>query len=253
MTHPSRVVLVVGATGGIGEAIAAQFAAAGDRVVVHYHRSRAVAEALANRLPSGDGEPLVIRADLSDFVQVQAMVTETVRRWGRVDVLVNAAGKMPEAGRRYPIEQYPEASLWHEWIDVELKGTFRCLKAVAPQMIAQQSGHIVLLNAGSAFLGLAHLSGGAAAKAGQLALARVAALELGQHGIQINTVCPGPTAHRRNPHLVASDLSRNGEWDQTWLDRLTTPAEVAEFILALTRRPGITGQIYLLQSQLTWT
>ncbi|MBI4186954.1 MAG: SDR family oxidoreductase [Chloroflexi bacterium] len=243
-----KVVIVTGATGGLGAEIARRFGSAGARVVVN-GRTQATVERLAGELNKGPGKVFGYAADVSSYQQVKAMVEATVERWGRVDVLVNAAGgtlaMLTGKADKLLLEHTEEE--WDLVVDVNLKGTFNCLKAVAPQMIKQKGGHIILVSSGSGIKPGWLMSSYTAAKAGVFGLMKAAARELGEYDIKVNAVCPGLIVHERTGMYQAK--IENSLRD-TMLGRLSDPAEFADFIVYLSQKANISGQTFNLDSKI---
>jgi len=190
MRFDHQVVVVTGASSGIGEAAALAFGASGGKTVVHCHQHRAAAEETARKIRAAGGTALVCQADLTDRKQIEALLAEANAALGPVDVWVNNAGSA--IGLRPLLDIADE--FWDEVFAVNLRSAFLCCRAVAPQMMERKSG--VIVNVSSV---VARHGGGpgelayTAAKGGLSALTRGLAKELAPHGIRVNTVAPGPT------------------------------------------------------------
>ncbi|MGE0214259.1 SDR family oxidoreductase [Mycolicibacterium sp.] len=181
----SRVVIVTGSASGIGEGIAARFAASGARVAIA-DINREGAEAVAAEL-SAHGEAQAFEVDVTKEASVEACIDAVVSQWGRLDVVCANAGIYPGA----PLVDTTEAE-WDRVNDVNLKGVFFCIKHAVKHMRTKQFGRIVVTASVTGpvtgYPGLAHY---AAAKAGTLGLVRTAALEHASDGITVNAVMPG--------------------------------------------------------------
>lgn len=183
------VALVTGASRGIGEAIARELAGCGYAVALNCsgERSYAAACSLAEELALQHGiEAFAYRADVSSFSEVEAMVAEVLSRWGRIDVLVNNAGITHDG----LLARMSEES-FNQVIDVNLKGSFNCMRHVAPIMMKQRFGRIVSLSSVVGLYGNAGQVNYAASKAGIVGLTKSAAKELAPRGITVNAVAPG--------------------------------------------------------------
>ena len=196
-----RVVIVTGAGRAIPRQVALDFAREGDRVVVvdmiEERAKRTVAE-----IETTGGTALAVACDVRDEAAVQSMVEQTVRTFGRVDVLVNAAGGYT-MGR---VTHELSSEDWDLVVDSNLKGIFLCCKHVIPHMLAAGGGRIINFssNAGrtsSPALGVHYT----AAKAGVLGLTRHLAKEYAKHQILVNTVAPGPALVERNYEILDAD------------------------------------------------
>lgn len=182
-----KVALVTGGGSGIGNGIAARFAEAGARVMIHFHSSAEGAEQLAAEIRARGGEASTSAADLTDPAQVTTLVERTVETLGPLDVLVNNAGIYPLAG-------VLEMAVfdWDRVVDVNLKSVHLCVQAAARQMVAHGHGgaivNITSIEAENPAPSHSHYD---AAKAGVLMYTRAAAAELGRHDIRVNAVAPG--------------------------------------------------------------
>ena len=183
-----KVVLVTGASSGIGAAVAAGFAACGARVAIHYNKGSEPAKQLAGALAADSLQCWLEQADLSMRGIAGELVNRVVARAGRLDVLVNNAGAI---GRRAPIAEVTDA-IYDDVIDLNLRATFEACRAAVPVFRAQGSGTIINTTSVSARQG-----GGpgavayGAAKSAIAALTRGLARELGPEGFRINAVSPG--------------------------------------------------------------
>jgi len=184
-----RVVIVTGGATGIGAAIATSAARAGAKVIVDYVVSPEDAQAFAEKLEGLDvpGSVEAFEADVSNVDQVQALVAEAVRRYGRLDVLVNNAG----IETRHSLLETTEAD-YDKVLGIDLKGAFFAAQAAARQFIAQGGGGVIV-NVSSVHEDWP-MPGNAAycvAKGGMRMLTRNSAVELGAHGIRVVGVAPG--------------------------------------------------------------
>ena len=219
-----RVVLITGATRGLGRATAGRFLERGARVAVNA-RTRDRAEGLANELGS---KAYAAPGDISDRQTVQTLVADIVQQFGRLDVLVNNAA-IASATR---FEQLTEDE-WRATIDTNLTGAFFCMQAVVPAMNRQGYGRIInvssLAGRSVSTLGGAHYT---TSKAGLLGLTRAGAKELGLHGITVNAVCPG-LFDTELTHANATEERLNAVKQTFPIPRLGKPEEVADLICFL--------------------
>ena len=225
----SRAVLVTGASRGIGAAIAREFAAAGDRVAVHYRASSDAAQAVAASL-AGDGH-VVVGADLADPEAVRAMVGDAAQGLGGLDVLVNNAGVFtPHPITETTYEEWQRA--WHETLAVNLVGAANAAWCAVPHMIEAGGGRIVNVSSRGAFRGEPDQPAYGASKAALIAFGQSLARSLGPHGIAVTTIAPGWTATDMAADTLAGP---RGEAIRTEspLGRVATPEEVARAVLYL--------------------
>jgi len=192
----ARGVLVTGASRGIGSAIAAAFAAAGDRVAVHYGRSRERAVGVVSGLP-GEGH-LLVQADLTDPDAVRRAVDEAAEGLGGLDVLVNNAGIFlahPPLDTTY--EQWQSA--WSETLSTNLLSAANATFCAVPHLLARGGGAVVNVSSRGAFRGEPGCPAYGASKAGMNAFGQSMAQALAPHGIAVGTVAPG---------FVQTDMAR---------------------------------------------
>jgi NAD(P)-dependent dehydrogenase (short-subunit alcohol dehydrogenase family) len=234
-----KVAVITGAAGGIGIAVSRLLGDMGVAVHLVDLPSSPLREQVAGLRASGL-EAHGHSADVSDRDRVEAIVSEVLRRQGRVDILVVSAGI---AGPITPSDEVtPE--LWRDILAVDLVGAHHVARAVARAMKAQGHGRIVVISSLAAYVPRTGRTAYGAAKAGLSAMARTMALELAAYGITVNAVCPGP---------VDTEFFRSSITDDTGLaERLRTiptgqlisPVEVANVVtfLASPCAPSITGQ-----------
>jgi 3-oxoacyl-[acyl-carrier protein] reductase len=182
-----KVAIVTGSSRGIGKAIAERFAAEGAKVTVNWIGREREAQAVVETIKKGGGDAFAVRADVSVAADVKELVRATFDRFGRVDILVNNAGVMYTKAVLDTTEEE-----WDRTMDINLKGAYLCAKEVAPIMLGQESGTIIMMSSNS---GLYHPSAMryteyVTSKAGMNGLTKALALALGPH-ITVNAICPG--------------------------------------------------------------
>ena len=188
MKLAGQVAIVVGSGRGIGEVIARTFAKEGAAIaLVDLAKMKAELEGIAQEISQNGGKAIAIVADCTDDSQVKKMVDETVRRWGKIDILVNSAGLR---GPLVPVQDITEEE-WDTVLDVNLKGVFLCCRAVLKVMMQQKSGSIVSISGTAGKEGMALRGSLCAAKWGLLGLTQTIAKEAGPSGIRANIICPG--------------------------------------------------------------
>ena len=187
-----KVAVVTGAGRNIGRAIALTLAAGGASVVVNARSNHAEAEAVVREITTAGGKALVHLGDVADAVAVGAMADMAVKKFGRIDILVNNAALR----REKPFAEMSYAA-WREILDVTLDGTFLCAKACLPALRRSGEGAIVNIGGLSAHTGARNRAHVVTAKAGIIGLTRALAHDLADDGITVNCVVPGLIATPR--------------------------------------------------------
>jgi len=247
-----KAAVVTGSSRGIGRAIVERMAEHGARVVVSSRRvepCREVAAAINARF--GDGRAIAIAANISANEQLRALVEDTVRAFGQIDVLVCNAASNPHYG--------PMASITDEQfrkiLDNNVLANHRLITMVAPQMLARRDGSIILVSSTGGMKGSPVIGTYCISKAADFQLARNLAVEFGPHNVRVNCIAPG---------LVRTDFAR-ALWDnpetlkrataRTPLGRIGEPDEIAGAAILLASRAGsfMTGQVVVVDGGATVT
>ena len=181
-----KTALVTGAGINIGRATALELAAAGAVVAVNTRHSRAEAEAVVGEIRAAGGQAELCMADVSDAAQVQHMVDGIIARHGRIDILVLNASVRRET--RFVDMSFEQ---WRVPLSISLDGSFHCIKACLPSMIAAGGGNIVALTGSNVLTGAVGKVHSSAAKSGLTGMIRALAREVGAQGIRANCVSPG--------------------------------------------------------------
>jgi 3-oxoacyl-[acyl-carrier protein] reductase len=252
MKFQGQVILVTGASRGIGAAIARAFAAEGGFVVVNYLRNEAAAEAVVADCKAAGGDAWAIRADVSDAAQVQALVAQVQSELGRIDVLVNNAFAPyrfdPEQRKRY----------WEtEWADYQaqfegaVRTTHQVTQAVLPCMRQRAQGSIVNLASDLVERPVVPYHDYATAKSALVGYSRNLAAELGPLGIRVNCVAPGLVYPTEASRATKEDV-KEAIVTQTPLRRIARPEDVAGPVLFLASDWSrfMTGQVLVVDGGL---
>ncbi len=242
-THKKRVVLVTGASRGLGREIAMRFGRAGEKVVVNYVKRRSEAETVADEIGRNGGEAVPFQADVKVAAEVEAMIKSTEKRFGALDVLVNNAGITKDGLLVRMTEQD-----WDAVMDTNLKGAFLCIRAVSEIMSKQQNGHVINVSSISGVQGREGQANYSASKAGLIGLTRACARELGRSNIRVNAVLPGYIATDMGEKV--SDVIYQRVLKENTLNRVSDPKEVADFIYHLSLMNNVSGQVFNLDSRI---
>jgi NAD(P)-dependent dehydrogenase (short-subunit alcohol dehydrogenase family) len=238
-----KVGLVTGAGAGIGRATALVFAAEGARVAVVDRDAEAGRETVA-RVAAAGGEAHFVAADVSVAADAEAMVAETVSRFGRLDCASNNAAA---SGGYHLTADIPTRS-WDLAIAVGLTGVWQSLRWEIPAMLAAGGGAIVNIGSVAGIKGEAYLAAYAAAKGGVLALTKTAAAEYAARGVRVNAVCPGGVRTAGILHYFEAAPEREAPTVATHaLGRLGEPGEIADAVawLCSDRSSFTTGSVHV--------
>jgi NAD(P)-dependent dehydrogenase (short-subunit alcohol dehydrogenase family) len=229
-----RIAVVTGGANGLGREIARVLARAGAKVAVGDLEADGV-ERTAAAIRQDGGEAVAVAGDLTEEGPAARLIEAAMARWGRLDILVNNVG----GSRNAKIWEMPVAD-WDFVLRLNLRSTFLCTRAAAPHMMRQRYGRIVCMSSGAreGTPWTAYYQGGAAysaSKAGVHGFVRDVALELAEHGVNVNAVAPGPIdTERAGPNLRRLDATVEFSPSRmTPLHRIGEPIEVAHAVLFL--------------------
>ena len=200
-----RVAIVTGGAKGIGVHYARSLAAEGARLMIaDIADGKEVAESLARA--HGANSVASVVTDVGEEAAVRALVAETMARFGQIDVLVNNAALFAPLRETKCTEI--DTAVWDRVMAINLRGPFLMVKHVAPHMITRGYGKIINIGSGSIFHGIPSMLHYVTSKGGVMAMTRAMALELGEHGIRVNTLSPGLTMSEtlvaQNPEHIAN-------------------------------------------------
>lgn len=228
-----RVVLVTGASKGIGAATARAFGQEGAKVAITYRNSPEMAEKVASGIESAGGQALVVRLDLEDLSTVEEAAGAAIEQWGGIDVLVANAVRWGGDGPPDPSIRFEDVPLdeWQAMIGANLVGAAAQVRAVLPGMRSRGWGRIVLISSSVAEEGLPGPGPYGTAKSGLHGLARSLAWEAGRDGVLVNVVAPGFTLTDSRPPIPSFITDKLAAGTPT--RRLSDSDDVAKLVLFL--------------------
>ncbi|MEA2706342.1 MAG: hypothetical protein QOH22_1130 [Gemmatimonadaceae bacterium] len=216
-----RVAVVVGATSGIGKAIALGLADAGADVVPTGRRAK-LAEDAAREVETRGRRSLAMAADVGDAGSLQALADAAIERFGKVDILVNAAGRT----QRRPTLEVSDAE-WNEIMDTNLTGMLRACRVFGRHMIERGYGRIINIGSLTSVVALYEVAAYGASKAGVAALTKSLAVEWAPHGVCVNAILPGVFRTALNEGLLDGTDRGQELLARTPMKRFGQPNEVA--------------------------
>jgi 3-oxoacyl-[acyl-carrier protein] reductase len=228
-----KVAIVTGSSRGIGKEIALKLSAEGFAIVINYLSNKTAAEEVAKQIEKSDGKALIIKADISSKDESKNLVEQTIKNFGRIDVLVNNAGiTRDNLLIRMTLEE------WQAVLQTNFTGIMNLTELVIDIMEKQDSGKIINLSSTVGVHGNAGQANYATAKSALLSYTKIKAREL-MPKIQVNAIAPG---------LVQTDMTAKFDLEKlskTKLGRAASPSDIAECVVWLVKPSGnyITGQI----------
>jgi NAD(P)-dependent dehydrogenase (short-subunit alcohol dehydrogenase family) len=253
MRLKDKVAIVTGGGQGIGRAIALSFAREGASVIIA-GRTIKTLEETCNEITGKGGKAVFIQADISKEDQVKRLVSETVRQFGKLDILVNNSGVAGPTAKVVDMD----LNQWNETLAVDLTGSMLCSREVLKHMIPRGTGNIINIvseggRAGTGKTGYPMRSAYCCSKMGQIGLTETLAIEAGEYNIRVNAVSPGPIQGERIFNVVRKRVEATGvAFEEIMkelasncsLKRLATEEETAAVVvfLASDESSGVTGQ-----------
>jgi len=234
-----KVAVVIGGTSGIGRAIAHGLAEAGADVVPSARRAELI-EAAAKEIEERGRRSLRVASDVGDRASLEQLRDKTIAELGKVDILVNCAGRT----KRAPTIDFPEAD-WNAIIETNLSGTLRACQVFGKHMLGRKFGRIINIASLSTFVALYEVAAYSASKAAVASLTKSLALEWSPHGVNVNAIAPGVFETDLNRHLL-HDSPRGNEFKmRTPMKRFGRVEELAGAAVFLASEAAgfVTGEI----------
>ena len=231
-----NVILVTGASRGIGRDIAKTLAKKGNIIIANYNRSMNEINQLKEELLKNNIQIDTYKADVSKYCEVQDLVNYTINKYGKIDVLINNAGISQ-------IKEFTQISIedWNNMINTNLNSVFYMTKEVSKYMINKKQGCIINISSIWGIEGASCESHYSVSKAGVDALTKSLAKELGPSNIRVNSIAPGIIDTDMNKDLTSKDI--NNLKDEIPLERIGTPHDISKCVEWLIDDNYTTGQI----------
>jgi len=252
MEVSNKVVVVTGASSGVGAEVSVKLAKLGAKVVVNYASSEEGARQTVARITEDGGQAISVQADVQDNDQCVSLVEAAVQEFGQLDILVNNAGTTTHLDHKALDELSDE--IWQTTLGTNLMGPFYMSRAALPHLIAQGGGEIVMTSSIAGLTTSGSSIAYCASKAALNSLTRTFAKSMAEHNVRVNAICPG---------LIDGKWASEG-WAENWdnvkafiqgatpLGAITTPVDVADSIVSvITGTDKMTGQLITLDGGYT--
>ncbi|WP_042199091.1 3-oxoacyl-ACP reductase family protein [Paenibacillus camerounensis] len=240
----NKTVVITGSSRGIGREAAYRFAREGANVIINYKSSYEQAESLLQEIKKINKNCIAVKADVTKVKEVEHLYQETIKTFGRVDVLLNNAGLCSDNRINMMSEDQ-----WKDIMDVNLNSVFLCSKIFSKDMIKNESGKIINIASMKGQIGCEGQTNYSASKAGVIGFTKALAKELGHFKISVNAVCPG---------FIVTDLNRHNEEKQTAANSLSVIKQdnalddLMNFLVFLLSDhcKGVSGRIFNIDSRI---
>lgn len=239
-----KIIVVTGSSRGLGREMVRLFAKEGASVVINYIKDEASALALEQEIKKENTNYLIVQADVTKEEDVCKLYHATIDRFGKVDVLINNAGKCNDN-----YVQFMSLEQWNDVITTNLTSMYLCSRIFSKKMISTGGGKIINISSLKGQLGSEGQCNYSASKAGVIGLTKALAKEMGKSGVSVNAICPG---------FIATDLNRLNENKAKIAERMSIYKEQRSlqdfltFVLMLSSEhlQGISGQVFNLDSRI---
>lgn len=235
-----KVAIVTGASSGIGRASALILSSCGAKVTLASRRIEEL-QKLSLEIENQGSEALPIKTDVLNALEIENMVNETVKKWGKVDILLNNAG----IAEFKPFLDMKEED-WDKTLDINLKGYFLCAQTTAKEMVKNKTGRIINIASiamGGVGIGFPATTHYCASKGGIVAFTEALAVELAPYNILVNSISPGVIETEMTKQMLDDPQSKNSLFSRIPLKRAGKPEEIASLVvfLASDKADYITG------------
>lgn len=240
MRLKDKVALVTGSSRGVGRAIALAYAREGARVVVNYSSNKEAGEEVVKEIKDGGGEAILVKADVANTEEAEALVAKGIEAFGDLDILVNNAGiSRPAMLLKMKEEQ------WDQVLDLHLKGAFLCTQFAARHMTQQNKGKIINVTSVAGIVGTVGQINYASAKGGLLSFTKSAARELARNNICVNVICLGIVSTDMTEKIRKDEKLKEIYMNRILLKRFAEPDDISPaFVFLGSDEAGyITGQL----------
>jgi 3-oxoacyl-[acyl-carrier protein] reductase len=238
-----RVVVITGASGGLGQALCRSFLQGDDDIGIHVRSNISKGEAIIRSFTVAGKKAALRHSDLDDSTSTREMFSHFLKKWNRIDILINNAGVIDD----HLFARLNEAA-WDRIIRINLTGIFYCMREAGQIMRDQGGGHIINIASLSAFTGRIGQAAYAASKRGLIALTTSAAKEWGASAVQVNAVLPGFLNTQMTTSLT--EEQKRKLIGENVLNRPSTLEEVSDFIFYLSKMKYVSGQVFNLDSRI---
>lgn len=221
MRLKDKVAMVTGGGSGIGKAIALEFARQGAKVAVNGRKMKKLTE-VANEIKKLGGEGLAVSGDISQIKEVDQIVKKVVRKFGKLDILVNCAGILVSADLAGHTEK-----IWDDTIDINVKGSFLCIQRAVPEMLKQGKGKVINIASIAGQIGFPNSAAYCASKGAIMGLTKALAMELAPKKINVNAIAPGDIRTPLNEHLLIVPEYLQARVDNTPYGRVGEVEDIA--------------------------